>query len=300
MSQKIEGTLVLDGLIEGRLPDLPDAVPLLREWVGSAASLKLQFHLEIDGNGFNILADNTPVQAEDLGPDPAKTIAGALQELLEAFPAEQQGHILSTLRSVECRRGMEVQTLYAVGANGRIETRQRTVDAATAPPPRELTRTDKLRLAGIGVVVALLVFLVSSIFVDYRAIVERIFEQITPFDPDKLAVETGSFADYLIVTKKASAEGGKQAVLTLKRQKAFPKNAADCERLLAGQDKSLSGRLTVEALARGYVRYEFFDKKNEFMGSGLLRVAGLREKETVELALPLPGGSHPTRLVFTY
>jgi hypothetical protein len=191
-----------------------------------------------------------------------------------------------------------VQTLYAV-VGGAVQTRQRTVQAETTAPPAPMTRRRKLRLAGIGVVVALLVFLVSSIFVPYRKLFRQLFERIVPFEPDKLAVDATAFQGYFTVAKKDAAEGGTLAVVTLQRSEGFPRTQAELQRR-AEQAAGLSERLAVEALARGYVRWEMFGREGELLGAGFVRIADLRRKETVELKLPVPDGPHPARLVLTY
>ncbi len=300
MNERLEGTLVLDGLIEGKLPDRPDAKALLGEWIAAAAGAKLRFHLEIDGESFNLLADKRPIEAAELGPAPADAIAEALGELLKIFPPGAPGEVLSTLRSVEFRPGREVQTLYAVGAGGRIEARQRTVDAKTTPRPEPMTGRQKLRLALVGVLVALLVLAVSAIFVDYRALFGRIFEQIAPFDAEAVAVNAPAFGGYFAVEKKASARGGSALVLTLKRGKDFPTKAADYDRLLKRAGESLPDRLAVEALARGYVRCECFDKKGKFLDWSVHRVSGLRKNETIELTLTFARDRRPGRVDIIY
>ena len=301
MSERVEGTLILDGLIEGKLPDLPDARRILRDWVAAAGSLKLHFHLEIDGDRFNLLADSDPIAVDELGPEPAEVIRGALADLLKVFPSPRTAGVLSTLRSVEYDRGQEVQTLYAVGAGGKVETHERVVEAETTRPEAPMTRRQKLRLAAIGVGVALLVLLVSSLFVDYRGIISSLFEQITAVDAEKLRIETGGFEKYFAIEKR-EVKGGRERrlLLTVKRTDAFPRTAADCEKLLETEGKTLAGRLTVEALARGYLRYEHFDKEGEFIGAGEARIADLRGREAIDLVLYLPPKRHPARVVITY
>lgn len=299
MNEKVEGTLVLDGLLEGKIPRQPGAESRLREWIAAAACANLRFSLEIEGGSFSILADNKPIPAEELAPSPAERIAAALRELLKVFAPEERRSIFSTLRSLEYREGAEVQTMYAIGPDGTIHVRERTVEARTAPVPRPLGRREKLRIGVIGLVVALLVFLVSSVFVDYREVLDRVLEAVVPLDAAALKVETGGFADYFTVEKKAF-RGGKAAVVTLQRSEAFPLDEAGIENLLAKSGNSLSDRLTIEALARGYVRCEYFGKKNKFLGFTTQRISGLREKETIELVLPLPGEGRLARIVITY
>jgi hypothetical protein len=300
MSDRIEGTVVFDGLLEGKLPGGGSGAARLGEWVGYAAGLNLPLSLEVDGESFSVLAENRPIQVEQLGDSPAETLADALRQLFEIFPPHERARAFSTLRSTEYRKGEAVQTVYIVGSGGSVQVRERAVDARTTPGLRLLTGREKLRLGAMGVVVALLVFAVSSVFVDYRALWDNIVEEITPFDPNELVVESGSFGDYFTVEKKDVARGGKVVVLTVKRRKKFPVTDADLKRLLAEPPDGVPARLTIEALARGYVRCEYFDKHKEFMGFSMQRISRLREKETVGIALPLPRDWRLARVVITY
>jgi len=300
MSQKIEGTVVLDGLIEGSVPALPDAADRLRQWVDVAASANVHFSLELDGNRFSLLADRTPVLAQLLGRDPAEAIGGALGELLKAFPPPERRGVLSTVRSTEYRPAEEVQTVYTIGPDGQIHTQQRVVEAATQAPPQPLTTREKWLMAGLGVGLALLVFAVSAVFVDYKALFGRVVDRVTPLDVEAMPVDTGPFVPYLSVTKREKDRRGEVLTLTLKRTAAFPRTDADCQGLLATPDRPLPDRMTIESLARGYVRVEYFDADGKFLGHTMERIHGLRSAETIELKLPLPPKKRLGRLALRY
>lgn len=300
MNGKTEGTLVLDGLLEGKSRDLSGLTARLREWISASTSLGLRFNLDIDGNSFSILADNKPIQTDNLAPEAAEKIAAALDELLKVFSPDERRQILSTLRSIEYRKDTEIQTAYAVGPDGKIHTRERVVDAQTTPPPRQLTRKEKIRVVITGIVIALLAFLASSVFVDYRALIGNVIETVTPLDAEDIKVETGSFKKYFTVEDKTIGPGSKAVILTLKRTKAFPLKDSDIKQLFADAKDSVSERLTVEAMARGYVRCEFFDKKDNFMGFIDKRISPLRKTETIKLVLPVPRDERTVRIVITY
>ncbi|MFW6158144.1 MAG: DUF7575 domain-containing protein [Planctomycetota bacterium] len=70
---------------------------------------------------------------------------------------------------------------------------------------------------------------------------------------------------------------------------AMPYKAAD----------SVADELAIEALARGYVRCEYYDEEGKYLVSVEIRVAGLRENETAEVTVPLPR-RRPARMVVTY
>ena len=301
MSERMEGTFVLDGLIEGRLPGDDEAAGRARQWAARAARNGLPFALEIDGIRFSVLGEDRPLQVADLGDDPAETVAEALRELLEALPPDVRGEAFSTLRSTEYRRGEEVQTLYVVAPGGAIDVRQRIAEAATTAPPQPLSRRDKLRMAGTGLVAAVLVFLVSSVFVDYRALFDRIVEGVTPLNAAKLSVDAQRFARWLTVVEKTADAGGRGVVLKLKRTSEFPVTDADLRARLRACRDDPHQRLALEAVARGYVRCELFDKKGGFLGFAMVRIAPLRAAETLDLPVPFPSrGPRPARVVLTY
>jgi hypothetical protein len=300
MSQQIEGTIILDGLLEGRFAGGAFTAADLRQWAGRAARRNLHVSVETDGDSFSVLGERRAVAAGDLGEDPARAIAEALNELLADMPPQTRAGAMSTLRSIEYRKGEEVQTLYALGPGGAVEVRQRVVDAKTTAPLKPPTRGQKLRMALTGLGAAMLVFLASSVFVDYRAMFSRIVENVMPFNAADVVVDIGPYGECFTVAKKELAGGGKALVLTLKRGKAFPLTDGDVQRLF-DQAKDAPSRLVADSLARGYVRCECFDKDGKFLCFSMLRIAGLRKDQTQEAAVPLPAeGPRVAKLVFTY
>ena len=299
MSDKVEGTLYLDGLIEGKLPDDDAAERRLREWVGFAARVRLRFNLEIDGGNFSLLADNTPVAVKSIGDNPADVIAQTLGELLKVFPGDQRVRVLSTVRSVEYRKNAEVQTLYVVGPDGTVGTRERTVDVRTTAPPRKLTVKEALKLVGIGMVIAGVIFGISAIWVPYGKIWRSLVESATPFDVEALEVDTSAYQRFFTIEKKEYKSGARAVFVTLKRTDAWPvKDGVFLDP--AKPVKTQRERLTRDALARGYVRCEYFDNDGKFLESHHHRIAGLHTKETIELILPLPRRKRLARVVVTY
>ncbi len=298
--EKVEGTVMLDGLVEGRLPQEPGAEGKLREWVSFAGSLGLRFSLEVDGPQWSLLADNRPFRAEALRGSPSQLIGDALRELLKVFPAPERPRLFSTLRSIEFRKGEEVRTLYVVAPSGALDVRQESVSAETTPAPRPLTRREKARMAVLGIAIAAAILGLSAIFVDYRALFSSIGEAVRPFDVEKLEVNAEAFKDYFTVERKMLAPGGRNLIITLKRTKTFPLKDTDYETLAEKTTKTLHGLLPLETIARGYVRCEFFSKANEFLGFTSERIRGLAEKESIELILPIAGRSDLRRIVITY
>ena len=299
MSEKIEGTLVLDGLMEGKLPEAPDVQGHLRDWVRFAASLGLRFSLEVEGNSWSLLADNHPASAGRPGADPAQVIADALEQLLRVFPPDLRRRIFSTLRSIEYRKGIEVRTLYVVGPDGSIAPRQETVEAPTRAAPQPMSLRQKMRLAALGLGAAVAIVALSALFVDYGKLLSSIADAIRPFNVEKLEVDAEAFKDYFTVEKKEARDQGREVVLTLRRTGAFPLKEADVQALAEQRAKSFSALLALEAVVRGYARCEFFGPKKEYLGFTFVRIRGLAESETIEAPLPIAGRRGLQRIVLT-
>ena len=301
MSEKVEGTLILDGLVEGELPDNPDAESWLRDWIRTTATIDLHFSLEMEGGHFSLLAHDRPVAAAKLRPVPATAIADLLNQFLQLFPETDRPRVFSTLRSIEYSKGTEIQTVYAVTQAGVIETQERILDADTITPEPPLSGKQRLQLALIGLVIALLLFAFSALFINYRAMFGNLWAQITPLDVEEIAVEADAFRAYFTVAEMAAGRGSRFIALTLARLDGFP--STDSE--LAAAYQALDGgapraRLALDAIARGYIRCERFDKDGQIIGYTQERIKALRQANTVTIHLPVSSKRRPTRIVLTY
>lgn len=296
MTDKVEGTLVLDGLLQGPLGEAPDAAAQVRRWCEDVFPLPVS--LEIEGSSFSILPEGRPALTGPLGADPERTLVEKLNKLLDIVPDDRPGHLVSTLHSARYARNQEVQTIYALGADGRFELRQRRVDVQTVVPARPPTRKERVRLGLIVLVAAVAVFLVSAVFVDYRSMFRNAKQRLWPFDTEGLDVQTGPFEPYVQVSKRAAS--GNKLVLTLQRTDKFPTSDKALQALAKEANDSLASRLVVEALARGYLRCERFDSNGKFLGFSLHRIADLRTKKEIPLVLPLPSDRNMKRIVLAY
>lgn len=299
MSEKIEGTMILDGLVEGRLGDIPGTDSKLRDWRGFVEKAGLRFNLEIEGGSFNLLAENKPVEVRKLGDRPSQVILDALSELLKIFPLEARRGVFSTVRSVEYRKGEEVQTLYTVGPDGSMKSRERVVEAQTVAPAPPSTRGEKLRMGAVGVAVAALVLLASTLFIDYRAMWNRAVASLWPVSAKAVEVEAPRFEKYFVVEDKKSASAGRSLVVTLKRTDAFPKTDAEAEQAAREAGGSVQARLAAEAVIRGRLFVEYYDKDNKLIVFAQIPIQELRRKETFNVELPLPSDRVATRIVLT-
>lgn len=296
-SEKIEGTLVLDGLIQGRLADDDDQLAAkLREWVSFLKGLGIRFSLQIANATFSLLPENQPVSVQPLGQQPEDALLQSLEQLAELFPPAQRGQLFSTLRSNEYRKGEEVQTVYTI-VQGGVRKHSRTVEADTTAPPVPLSTKEKVKLGAIsgGIVVAALA--VSLLFPGVRAMFGEVVDVVKPFHADEVKVELGPYQKYFsfAIDEKQSNRG--EWLVTLKRTADFPKDAAQFDEAAKAVGNSLTQRLAVENLATGHVKADLFDAEDQYLATIDLRIAGLQKRASIEGKVPVPPKTKPVRLV---
>jgi hypothetical protein len=297
---KTEGTLILDGLIEGRLPALPGAEDKLRAWVHFARHAGLDFNLNLDGGSFSLLADNSPRPAKKFSPEPSEIISSALSEMLKTIPPADRGKISSTLRSIEYRPHQEVQTLYPITPDGAVAPRQRIIEAHTHAPPPPLTTRERLRMGLFGLAAAIAVIAISALFVDYSKLWHEIRAEVSTPRADQIQIDNSIFADYFTIEKKALSPDSKSLRLLLRRTPRFPLTESDFTSASTRPSTQPNlRRLTLDSLSSGYIRCEYFNANNSFQSFHFTRLLPLRQSETLELILPLPPDSLPARIVFT-
>ena len=295
---KVEGTIIVDGLIEGKVPALPGAEEKLRGWVNFARGAGLDFSFNLDGGSFSLLADNSPRAAKKFAPEPSEIISSAVAEMLKTIPPADRGKISSTLRSIEYRPHQEVQTLYPITPQGAVDARQRIVEAHTQPPPPPLTARERMRMGLFGLAAAVAVIAVSAVFVDYPKLWREIREEASTPSADQIQIENATFAEYFTVEKKEISADGKTLRLLLRRTAKFP--LADANFTAAMTQPTTQPnlrRLTLDSLSRGYIRCEYFDSAGDFQSFQFARVAPLRRSEAMELKLPLSPEARPSRIV---
>ncbi len=239
MTEKLEGTIILEGLIEGPMPPFPDARQKIESWARSVAGGSIPFSVQIDTGHFSVLPGNDPVAVQALFPgrtpgqpmpDPSVVVADALSDLLRFFPPLERGQIFSTLRSMEFRPNLEVQTLYAVGPDGRAATRQQSVPAITIAAEAPISREEILKRGGLGLGVALVILLASTLVVPYRDLWRK-FTATT--EPAKISVDTGPFSPYFQAQITGIDRASGLLLITFTRTAAFPQNEAAFDTLYA-------------------------------------------------------------------
>jgi hypothetical protein len=300
MSARIEGTFRLDGLLEGPRPETPEQESRLHHFVNLAARRNIEFQLEVEGDTFSLLAGSTPAKLPSPGTDLTDEIRQLLVQLLSPLPAQALSRVNSSLRSIEYRKGVEVQTVYAIRPDGTVEFRQRTVETETESAPHPRSRKDQIKMVLTGIGVACLLLLVSSFFVDYGSLLNQTLRTLSPLDAAKIALDASAYQKYFSVETCALRRQGDALLITLKRTPAYPLKESDFDAAQTAAEPSLRERLSVEALAHGYVRCEYFDDQGAFLGFSSERIEGLRTNETVELVLPLPRQRRLGRIVITH
>lgn len=298
MGPKLEGSLSLDGLVEGRLPAAPDSAERIRQWVGFAASSGLRFTLEVDGGRFSLLPDERTLLARELPGDARSLIRDTLGQLLEAFEPTERSGVFSTLRSREYEPGLEIQRIYAIAPDGTVSAQERTVQATTRAPERPLGKREKLRLALIGVVVLAAIFGILSVFLDWRDLFSGVAQATGTLESVEPDVDLGDYSDLFEVSEVRLDWGKGELLAVLRRRAAYPRSRLDYERLLQDTSADWLGRMRVEGLARGYVPAEVFDRSHQLLGWELVCVKELERRERTLVAVRLRRKGIPRRIVF--
>jgi hypothetical protein len=284
-SANVEGTVVLNGLIEGPLPDDPAVRDRLRTWVRDVARLGLEFQLETAGGSFSLLPDNQPRAVQPLGDSPHEAIRQMVEQLLEPWPRDAAGRVTSTLRSSEFRRGEEVQSVYLIGPGGSVRVEQRTVAADTQTPPRPPSPRELVRMLLVGIVLAAALFGVTSLFVDVPALARQLIGTMRPVQADEVEIDDSAYRAYF----RAGIERVTSDALTLKLQRTpqFPTTDAELQQAADAAEGSIKQWLAVAALARGHVQCDLYDDNEKYVGTGTVRISNLRESKALTVQVPL-------------
>jgi hypothetical protein len=297
-SEKVEGTIVLDGLVQGRLPDDGDIRPRLEEWVQLVGKLGLIFNLEVRDGRFSLLPDNRSVPTKALGDPPEHALEQAMQQLAEVFDADERPHLFSTLRTSHYRKGEEVQTVFTI-VQGLLHLQSRTLPADTVAPPEPISTKEQIKLAVIGSVIALAVLGIALLFPGVRAMFGQIADVVKPLDTKEFTVELGPYSEFISCTLDEKRSDRTALILQFKRTEKFPETLSALDmQAMPSSGNPFRRCLALESLARGYIRVELFDPDGKYLATGDLRVRDLWEKPEMDAKLPLPEKVRTTRLVF--
>ncbi|MCG8586686.1 MAG: hypothetical protein MI757_18440 [Pirellulales bacterium] len=295
MIEKVVGTIALDGLIEGRGVEGPEVAEKVRGWVTDLTKLGPKMELSIAGDSFSLLPDNRPVPMSRMGDDPHQALAEMLNHLQQILPTEQRRHTSSTLRSVHFHSGVEVQTLYLVGTDSEFRVESRTLEATTIEPPEPPSVKERVQLGFIGLLAALALLGIISIFVDLRGLVGEVFSSVTPVSAEEIDIDSTAFDKYFSIEDKTVSNRHGHIALTLKRTEAFPLESTALESEFEAA-KSLHDRLALKAIAKQYLRLELYNENNELIRQQMVHIKKLVDAETMKLQIPLRVGSRNIRV----
>jgi hypothetical protein len=295
----IEGTIVLNGLIEGPVLDDANSRDRLRQWTRDLARLGIDFNLEFTGGNFSLLPDNKPRSCAQLGDSPHEAIRQALEQLLEPWPGNLLSRVTSTLRSSEYRKGEEVQSVYIIGPDRKVRAEQRTIEADTEAAPEPLSRRELVRMAIVGVVIAAALLGVTSLFVDVPALARQLIGTLRPMRVEEVEVDNSNYdAFFHAKIKNIRSE---EATLTIERTSQYPTSDAALQNAADAAKPSIKKWLAVTNVARGYVNCDLYDDEGHYVSTATLRLDPLREKSDFEVKLPLRSNQRfrLTKIVFT-
>lgn len=298
---KTEGTLVLDGLVEGTLP--AGAEGRVRAWVDTLRGQGLEFHLELDGDSFSLLPSSQPLAAARLGTRPAEAVREALDGLLKTFPPAERAGVFSTLRSAEVKPGLEVQTVYVVNPEGGVEARERTVDAETRPAAPGVALRARVQVAGLVVLGLAALLGVASLFFDLKGALRGLWSRVQAVSASEVEVDVADFAPWLRVVKKADGPDGSTVLVTLERTPAYPADDAALDAALSAPDGDVSPsqrlrrRMALVAVARGRIHAELFAADGKALGGGEVGIYALRRETKVELEIRVTRDPRTVRIV---
>ncbi|MCC7084599.1 MAG: hypothetical protein IT427_06295 [Pirellulales bacterium] len=296
-SEKIEGTLVLDGLVQGRLADGDDQIESkLREWVGFVHRLGMRFSLQVTGATFSLLPETSAVAIQPLGQQPEDAVGQALEQLAELFVEPQRGQLFSTLRTSEFRKGEEVQTVYTI-VQGIVRRHSRTVEADTTPPPQPLSTREKAKLAAVAAGILVVVLGLALLIPGVRSMFGEVVDVVKPFHADEIVIKLGPYKKFFSLALDEQQSNRALWTVKLTRTGEFPKTATQLDEAAKVAGDSVAARLVIDSLARGYVQVEFFDADDKYLGSIDLRIADLKAKESIEGQVQVPSKTKPARIV---
>jgi hypothetical protein len=299
MSEKIEGTFRLDGLLKGPLPALPAAEARMREWVVFARSGGLNFSLNVEGGAFDLMPDEAAVPAERVGVRPHETAAETLGQFIGLFLPAQRAALSCSLRSIEYRHGCEVQAVYLIAPDGRVDPRSRTVDADTSPPPApSLERRRKVRLALIGLAAAAAILAIAWPL-GLNRVAADLWADFAPLAPGEMAIDAAAFDGFFTAEVKSVARGNRSVEVVLHRGPRYPMTAGDIDKLYAAA-ASVPQRLAVDTLARGYATCEMFSAEGQFQGFKIARIQELAEKDMVLVRIDIQPNPPTRKIVIRY
>lgn len=257
---KIEGTFIIDGLLEGVLIAEED-FSHIQNFVAKAKKQNIIFYPSVDGSRFSLLPEQHPVKLPPNAISAEMILCELLDQLMANFTAAECSQWSSTLRSTEYDTGYEKQTLYGIGNDCKIQPITRSVKANTTSPARPLNSSEKAKIAVFATIAILIIFGISLVFVPYKKLTSRVIENIMPYKLEQLKIQMSNYQNYFVVVDRKIKSG--QLILTCKPTSEFPYTEDQANALWLDSDKNMSAKLTIETLARKQVYCELYNKEDE-------------------------------------
>lgn len=278
------GTYRLDGMLQGPLPADPELIDDIRAWTKSAEAAGLHFHLSLDGGAFSLVADSAPQKTSRLkGNDLGGALAQGLDALLDLIPQPASAAAFSTVRSEEFRDGSAVQTLYAIGMDGRIAAERRTVDAVTAAAPQEITPASLRRAVFPAVIGLLLLLFVSTFFIDYRKTFLRARDRLAPLSKDELVLARQFSGDF--ITFEISEVDNRKGALVFHLARGAAWEGAMQAKPGDAAEGDWTEFSTLLAIHNGRFRIELYDKERKLLASREIDTRELLTKDSMDVAI---------------
>jgi hypothetical protein len=296
---RIEGAIVFDGLLEGKSP-AGDFERTARDWMQSLEAFGVRFNLEASGRAFSLLPYSEPVSAGAFGDSPEDDFRELLDRLVRAIGPFAHGQIFSTLRSVRFRPKKDVRALYFVAADGSVRVRVETVAVETPHTPRPLAARRRSATILFGLALGAMALGLTAWIIDLGRRPGGFLHPHAALPIEAVVVDLQPLERFLLLAGRRETENGRGVVLTLQRTDDYPRDDASAALAIREAGTSVSQRLAVEALVRGYVRCELFDGDGNFLRSAEYRVAPLRDRERIDLIVSDDGGVPVARIAIAF
>lgn len=301
-----QGTLVLDGLIEGPVPPIKDGAEQLREWDRFAQKSGLKFHLSIDGSSFSLLADSTPLKLQE-NETLQDCLKQTMEQLLIIFPDDLRCRVFSTVRSIEYLEEEKIQSLYLISQDGvQVKSRKMPLEKGEHPEEAEDFFTTPIKnfvplIVGASI---LAVMAIASAFIfDYSELLNKVGNKYGVVSEDRFEIDAEAVSHYLVLEKNGFNKGKSHLVVEVKRTEAFPVNMeayrAEKERILE-EDKVRELQAINKLFLDGTIRVKYFNKKDELLTEKELNIRELLDEEKIDLLVPIEEFPAARRLKFLY
>jgi hypothetical protein len=262
---KLEGTFVLEGLIEGTLPD-ESLVSELRAWEHLVRNSKLPLTVQVDSGRFNVLPEMRPGKTTALSGSLRDVLTSLLEQLVEIIPPGWRVGLVSTLRSREYLNNEEEQILYVVDQAGMILVEQRRVDARTIKPAPPLTTREKIMIgvSSVGVLCIILAILMYSF--DMKSWSQDARDSLVPYSAEEIRLDAESFAPWMNIEHKTLASG-RELTLEFTPTKEWPVTWKSLDALYDNAT-TLKEKLTLQSIGRSKINYRLFDRNDKVITFG--------------------------------